>query len=209
MKRFAYIVLLLLLPVVMMAEPTQLRRMHKHELRIGYGDPLFETSAWYDSPHRNYGVENHNFRYTGHVMAEYQYRPNQWFGLGAQIDYEQVLWDEYTHVPNGETIKSPNHYFFNLSVIPTARFTYYHSYWINLYSSLGCGLLTNSGTELDYKGRKTAFSPVVDVALLGVSLGHNTFFTSLEFGGMFAMTNTNTIYMIGSRMFTATIGVRF
>ncbi|MBO5901991.1 MAG: hypothetical protein J6Q36_06225, partial [Alistipes sp.] len=55
-------------------------RKHPHQLRIGWGDQLFETLAWYDQPHSTLYPESYigqyeeRYRYAQHWFAEYQYR---------------------------------------------------------------------------------------------------------------------------------------
>lgn len=208
MKRLFFTFLCATLTLSLMAEPTMNRRLHPHEIRLGYGDPLFETLVWHNSAAVDYGKGTENYRFTGHIMLEYQYRFNYWFSFGAQVDYQQVLWDETEYIL-GEKAVYPNHYFYDISLIPTMRFTYYHNYWVNLYSALGAGLLVNGGTEVDIKGRHVAFAPVINGTLLGVSVGKEYFFGSLELGAMTSLLNANTIYMVGSRLITASVGVRF
>jgi len=191
-----------------MAEPTMMRAQRPHELRIGYGDPLFETMVWHASPTLDYGEQTYHYRFTGHVMAEYQYRFNYWFSLGCQVDYQQVWWDRRTYTGEGVT-EEKDRYFYDICMIPTFRFTYLHTYWVNLYSSVGAGLLVNGGTETNFHGKQLAVAPVVDVAVIGVSVGHDMLFGSLEVGGLTSLTGMNMIYMVGSRLLTATIGVRF
>ena len=54
-----------------------------------------------------------------------------------------------------------------------------------------------------------AFAPVFDFRLLGVSVGKGIFFGTFDFGGMFALRGSNEIYMVGSRLMSASFGVRF
>ena len=55
-------------------------RENPHEIRIGWGDQLFETLAWYDQPHSTLYPESYigqyeeQYRYLQHWFAEYQYR---------------------------------------------------------------------------------------------------------------------------------------
>lgn len=191
-----------------MAEPTMNRSLRPNEIRLGYGDPFFETMAWHPSPNLDYGEQNRNYRYTGHIFLEYQYRFNYWFSFGAQVDYQQVLWDKWTY-KGTDVIKEPDHTFYDISVLPTMRFTYLHNYWVNLYSGLGVGLLINGGTEKDFHGRNVALAPVVNFSVIGISIGHDILFGTFELGGMFSLVNANEIYMVNSRIISASIGARF
>ena len=55
------------------AETTQTRDSQRHEFRIGYGDPMFETMRWKDESNRLPVPMNvrQNYRYTGHIYGEY------------------------------------------------------------------------------------------------------------------------------------------
>ena len=66
-----------------------------------------------------------------------------------------------------------------------------------------------TGTEVDYKGRTTACAGVLNLTLLGVSVGNEHVFGSVELGGTFSMANKQEIYLLDSRIFTASVGVRF
>ena len=201
------LILTTLLPLTLMAEEMADRSWRLHEIRIGYGDPMFETMVWHTSPTYFTLEKTMNYKFTGHIFAEYHYRPNAWFSYGGQIDYQQVFWMKEDLV-NGD-YKYTNHNFFDISVMPTIRFTFFWSEYVNLYCGMGAGLLINGGTDKDYQGHQVAFAPVTDLRLLGVSVGKEMFFGTFDIGGMFSLTNTNTIYMVGSRIFSASIGLRF
>ncbi|MGM9837507.1 MAG: hypothetical protein ACI30A_03335 [Paludibacteraceae bacterium] len=174
-----------------------------HEVRIGWGDMLFETAVW----HKNAATDR--YRYTGHLFAEYQYHFFPWLSLGAQMDYEQVWWDVLKR--GSQLLDTPerNRCFYNVSLIPTVRFTYYHHHYVNLYSALGIGLTINGGTETDMLGRHTACAPVLSLTVLGLRVGEEHWFGAVEIGGLNALTGKDAIYMLGSRLFTASVGYNF
>lgn len=206
MRKLLFIVLSFL-TVAVSAEDATNRIWRPHEVRVGWGDPMFETMVWHNSP-TYFTLENtYNYRYTGHIFAEYHYRQNSWFSYGGQVDYQQVFWTREM-LKDGEFVYLPCH-FYDISLMPTIRFTYFSSEWVNLFSGLGAGLLINGGTEKDFMGRKVALAPVVDLSILGMSIGRDMFFGTVEIGGMISLMNTNTIYMVGSRIVSASFGVRF
>lgn len=209
MRKHLLFIVLLCLPLLARAEYMEDRLWHPNEIRVGYGDPLFETMVWHDSPRLDYGEETHNYRFSGHIVAEYQHRCNTWFGYGLQFDYQQVWWDHWTR-PDGKTVViEKDRSFYDISLIPTIRFTFLHTEWVNMYCGLGAGLLINGGTEKDMYGRQVACAPVINFNWLGISVGRDMFFGALELGSMVSLTNSNNIYMLGSRLLTATVGVRF
>ena len=182
---------MLLLPLISsMAYDREENAALKHEVRIGWGDSMYESAVFYNSYSRS------NYRYSGHLFGEYQYHFNHFLSAGLQLDWEKVSWND------GE-------YFTNLSILPDVRFTYFHRPWVNMYSGLGIGLCVNSGTDVDYKGRTTACSPCVGLTAFGISVGRNGWFGSFEIGGLNALVGTNEIYMAGSRLLSISFGYRF
>lgn len=207
----------LALGMTLSAETRVDRVIMPNEIRIGWGDMLFETLMWHNPTTiittlpedytRNY---NENYRYHQHLFFEYQYRVNYWFGIGGMVDVGEVGWDEVTRNGKGQILTTdPNHYFYNISVMSTARFTYLRHENVNLYSGLGLGVCVNGGTETNHKGEHTEVGAAVNLTVLGMSVNYQRWFAAVEFGGMYGLRNANTIYMAGSRMFTASIGARF
>ncbi len=186
-----------------------------HELRIGMGDQGFESIVWCEKgipetfPDGYQSYYKTNYCYTQHWFAEYLYNVNYWYSFGFIIDYSGVLWDEVPNT-NHRTQASDTRQgaFHNIGLIPEVRFSYLHSEYVSLYSSLGIGLNINTGTELDYRGRKTALAPLVNVSLLGLQVGKGRWYGALELGGMVSMIGMNEMYMLGSRLCTASVGVR-
>lgn len=187
-----------------------------HNLRIGWGDQMFESLIWYDNGYYTHlPIEfedsyNENYRYLQHYFIEYMYNLNYWYSFGMLVDYSGVLWDEVTRNGKGKELsRESNRSFHNIAMIPTVRFSYFHHDYVSLYSSLGFGLNVNTGTELDLKGRKTAVSPALNITLLGVRVGKGHFYGALEVGALAALNSKDEVYMLGSRIFTASVGVRF
>lgn len=166
-----------------------------HEFRIGWGDMMYETAVYHNTNHR------FDYKYTGHIFAEYMYRPSYWFAVGMGADFEEVLWTDAS-LGRGRN-------YWNLSLLPTLRFSWVHKPYVNLYSSLSPGLCINSGTETDIKGRKTALSPALGLTLMGIQIGNAHWFGTIEVGGLNALMSAQEIYMAGSRIFSVSLGYRF
>ena len=84
-----------ILPLASIAETKETRSTQKHEVHIGYGDPMYETMRWRDEPNK-LGVPmnaRQNYHYTGHIYGEYMYRVNSWLGVGAQLDFGATMFD--------------------------------------------------------------------------------------------------------------------
>ena len=191
-------------------------RQFPHQLRIGWGDQMFETLVWYHQTHPTIYPESYigqyeeDFRYVQHWFAEYQYRVKYWFNVGAMVDYSGVLWDKVRRNGKGEELaREENCSFHNIAVMLTMRFTYFHSKYVSLYSGLGAGMNINTGSEVDYLDRHTAVAPALNITALGMNVGNNRWFGAVEFGGLYSLANINEVYMAGSRMFTVSVGCRF
>lgn len=191
-------------------------RKHPHQLRVGWGDQLFESLVWYNQsystqyPESYKGPYEEQYRYLQHWFVEYQYRVSYWFNVGAMVDYSGVLWDNVKRNGKGEELsRDKNGNFHNITFLATTRFTYLHAKYVSLYSGLGAGLNVNTGSEIDYRGRKTAVAPALSLTVLGMSVGNEQWFGSVEFGGLYSLMNAYEVYMAGSRMFTVSIGCRF
>lgn len=191
-------------------------RRYPHQLRIGWGDQIFESLVWYNQSHptiypESYiGEYNEEYRYVQHWFAEYQYRVRYWFNVGIMVDYSGVIWDKVRRNGRGEEVgRDKNCDFHNIAIMLTTRFTYMHSKYVSLYSGLGAGVNVNTGSEIDYRDRKTALAPALSLTVLGMSVGNERWFGAVEFGGLYSLININEVYLAGSRMFTASVGCRF
>lgn len=174
-----------------------------HELRIGWGDALFEEAEKYEFP--AIGRPNIEPRYlTGHLFCEYQYSWNRWCSTGMQLDYEQMGWHDKRENPRRE------HNYWNVTILPTVRFTYYRHPWVSLYSGIGIGMTINGGTEKDLVSKKTTvLYPNLNLNLFAVQVGQKGFFGTFELGAMFSLLGGNNIVMAGSRLMSVSVGYRF
>ena len=67
----------------------------------------------------------------------------------------------------------------------------------------------NGGSEKDGRGRKTVAGAAMNITLFGVSANYDRWFMTVDFGGMFALRDANTIFMASSRMINVGLGARF
>lgn len=201
MKRFALSALTVLLASLTLSAQDSVQ-FPRHEVRIGWGDMAFEHGAFYNTYSKS------NYRYAGHFFGEYQYAVANWFGVGFEADYEQVTWD--VNASQGQTLPTPekDHFFYNLTLMPTLRFTYFRKGAVTMYSGLGFGLTVNGGSDLDYKGRKVTSSPALGITAYGISVGWGKVFIAAELGGLNAMVSKDEIYMAASRLLSLSIGLR-
>lgn len=189
----------------------------RNEIRIGWGDQMFESLMWRNPTHiittmpESYQkTYNENYSHNQHIWLEYQWRFNHWFSLGAMMDFSEVDWDVVTRNGKGaEVNRSEGHFFYNIVFMPTIRFTYFHHEHVNLYSGLGVGLDINGGSETNGYGNKTDIGAALNLTLFGVSANYERWFWTVDFGGMYALKNMNTIFMASSRMINVGLGARF
>ena len=187
-----------------------------HTLRVGWGDQMFETMIWHNTGYQTWLPESYqdtyqeNYRYTQHCFVEYMYSVNYWYSFGMLVDYSGVIWDDVLRNGRGKELERlKDRSFHNIAIVPTVRFAYLLQDYVSLYSALGVGVNVNTGTELDYKGRQTVAAPVVNITLVGVRVGKGKWYGDVELGGMLSLNGRDELYMLGSRLFTASIGVMF
>lgn len=213
MKKQLPIVLLmmcLIVPIAAHAESKENRLVHRHEVRIGYGDPMYETMRWKDEPNK-LGVPmnaRQDYRYTGHIYGEYMYRVNTWLGVGAQVDFGATTfkYNRYELDAEGNQFlaSSDPRYFYDVCLMPSVRFTYFHHDWVNLYSGVQLGL----GIHADYKGRSEC-GAAFGLTALGLSVGKEHLFGTVEFGGLSNIQSLTAIYTLWTKWFNVSIGYRF
>lgn len=221
MKRFYYLFLSLCVASAafqpIQAEDREAHKQQRNEVRIGWGDQLFESLVWHNPtsiattmPATARYEYKENYRHNQHIWLEYQYRFKYWFSLGGMIDMSHVGWDRVTRDGTGQEVaRNKNNYFYNLVIMPTVRFTYFHHPNVNIYSGLGVGLDINGGTEVDGRGNHTAYSAAVNFTVVGISANYQRWFWAFDYGGMYALKNGNAIYMLKSRMLNFSFGARF
>ena len=92
---------------------------------------------------------------------------------------------------------------YDVTVMPTVRFTYLRRPWVELYSGLGAGLLC----ALDNLGG-AEFAPAVNINLFGVQVGKGPISASVELGALNSMFKSR-VYMLGSRLVSVSLNYRF
>lgn len=180
------------LAVVLSTEVSFAQDYSRHEFRLGWGDPMFEKTVFYESPTRT------EYHYTGHFFLNYNYSFNRWLSAGFNVDFENVSWKE-------DSLKK---HFSNYTLMPNIRFTYFRKGLVTMYSGLGIGMTINTGTEASYTGQKTLCSPAFGLTAYGISVGNEHFFGAFDLGALVALKNTQQIFMFGSRLLSFSIGYR-
>ena len=203
--------------VVGFAENKWTHITQRNELRIGWGDQLFESLIWHNPtsiittmPDSYQQVYKENYSYNQHVWMEYQWRFTHWFSLGAMVDFSHVGWDEVTRNGKGaELNRKEDQFFYNAVIMPTIRFTYFHHENVNFYSGLGVGLDFNGGTETNALGNHTDVGAAINLTVFGISANYQRWFWTIDCGGLYALKNMNTIFLMSSRIVNVGMGVRF
>jgi len=192
--------MMVVLALLLLALPCSGQTQPRHEVRVGWGDMLFETMVFHPSSKHLYPSgnpsaykfqETRDYAYTGHFFAEYRYHFSPLFSLGMQADFEGIFWTTETN------FRSKN---YNLTLLPNVRFTYFHSDWVRLYSGIGAGLLIAFDNE-----RHTEAAPALDLNFLGVQVGKGAWSGSVQLGLMAALKGGNDIFMLGSRLISVSV----
>lgn len=200
------------------AESREHRDSTRHEVRFGWGDQMFEKLVWQKPQYiiRNMDESfrktyRENWRYSQHWFAEYSWRVNRWFGLGAMVDASGCAWEEVTRNGLGaETARSKGHDFWNLTAMPMCRFTWFNSQYVSLYSSIGVGLGINGGSEVDGNGKHTLCGFAFDLSLVGLTVDWDRWCVFAEVGGLTSFRDVKTtVFMLNSRLFSVGAGFRF
>lgn len=189
----------------------------RNELRIGWGDQLFESLMWHNPtatvtsmPATWQITRPENYRHNQHIWLEYQWRFSHWFSLGAMADMSEVGWNNVTRDGTGKVLNTGERkYFYNLVIMPTIRFTYFFHPNVNIYSGLGFGIDINGGTEVNAKNEHTEVGLAVNGTVIGVSANYKRWFAAVDLGGMTAFRDKNHVYMAASRIINVSIGARF
>lgn len=176
--------------------------LRHHTVRLGWGDPLFETLAFHEGLVHGEGFTRTDaFGYSGHIFAEYQYRFNTVVSVGIQTDFQGIFWNETPcdahRQPTGPAFRSRN---YDLSFLPTVRLTCLNSRWVQLYGAAGMGLLVAFDNS-----KHAEAAPVLDLTFLGVQIGKGPWTGSVELGGMVSLSGLQKIYMLGSRIISVSV----
>lgn len=218
MKRFIHIAIMVFCSVAgMQAEDRFGYQYNPNEVRVGWGDQLFESLMWHNPtsivstmPANWTKVYHEDYHHDQHFWVEYQRRFNHWFSVGGMVDWSDVRWTDVTRDGTGKELnRAPGHFFYNLVFMPTIRFTYFHHDYVNLYSGLGIGLGINGGSEQNANGKKTDVGAAIDLTVIGVSANYDRWFMAVDFGGLYSLKHVNAIFMASSRIINVSIGARF
>lgn len=185
----------------------------RHEISIGWGDQCFEKVVWHQkyAPNRIPGISIYyqdHFRYTQHWFADYNYRLCNWLSVGFMADISGVRWDEVS-IKDREPDISPDHNFCNISLLPELKFHYFNREHVSFHSGLAVGMNINTGSEIDFMGRKTAVSPSYYLNAFGARGCYNNFFAQVDLGALIALEHVHCVYMLGSRLISVSVGMKF
>lgn len=161
----------------------------RYLVRVGAGDSLFESLVFHPAD------ETAHYTYSGHWFADFHYKLTRVVSVGGQLDWQSICWDR----SDGPRLKN-----YDLSILPTVRFTWLDRKWVRLYSSLGAGLLVawdNDG------GREAA--PVFNLNGIGIQFGDGPWCGSADLGFMVSLKNVNHIYLMGARILSVGVNYRW
>ena len=206
MKKIITITMMIFCSLMAFAETIENRKENPHEIRSGIADclsawtsqtPVYFSNVQFDKGYVLTENGNYGHFYTGFLFAEYQYRVNKWFGIGANLTILGMgntgFYREQCQVENYYTEKR-NHGAM-IYLMPVARFTYLNKKNISLYGSLGLA------PGIDIYENECNFTFAVDFTYLGMSIGRNHWFCDIELGGA--------IPLFFAKMLRVGVGYRF
>lgn len=179
-KFFLFIVLALGIPAAVAAQ-----EFPRHQVRAGWGDMFFESLAFPKAARAQGGKG-----FTGHLFAGYQYQLNKVVSLGGQLDFQAIRMADMDN--------------FDLAVMPTVRFTYLRTPWVELHSGVAVGVLL----AFDNKGG-AEFSPALDLNFVGIQLGNGPLTAGLDLGMLNALSGGSKIYLLGARLVSVSLNYQF
>lgn len=219
MKQKLFVLALLALVITpLRAETEDGRYIRPHELRLNLGDCLWENLIWRNEPHpmltdagsgATLFEQKYKYAYSPHIAAEYHYRVNRWLSAGMMVDFQYTSWTKGIFDNKDQLVSSSRENFYNLSILPGVRFTYVYHPNISLYTTIALGLDINGGSEQDLRGKTTACGLAVDIRALGIAAGKDHWWGTIDVGGLTAMRNKGTIFMVCSRIITAGVAYTF
>ena len=176
------------------------RTVSAQEIRLGWGDPAFETLVFYNSTSPLTDMEaKSDTRYTGHFFVEGSYCFKEKLNAGLLVDMDNVSWKSM----------GLSHNCLNTSILATVRFNYFKKGLVELHSGLGAGLNINGGSDKGSSGHFTEFAPVLRLDYFGVTVGKDHWYGMVDLGGTFALQNKNRIYKVSARMISLSVAYRF
>ena len=122
---------------------------------------------------------------------------------GVQTDFEGIFWKVASRDAAGTVVSDPvrvNNY--NLCILPSVRFTYFRSEWVDIYSGLSVGLLMAFDNQ-----RQFELAPAFNLNLVGVRVGKGHWGGTAEIGLLNALKGGNDVFMVGSRIIS--VGVNY
>lgn len=186
------------------AETKENRQANPHQLRIGAGDEFilwgasaFQEPDFGDRPKpqipANATEEEKDqllkdFRYTRRgyyrvlpsFFVEYLYRFNNWFSWGGSLVFSpEVQPNNREYNGYDELQRRYTKSWVTMSIVPTARFTYYWADNVSLYSSIGVGPSIYMGPDIKFGHH---FGAAYEICALGVEWGREHWFGSFELG---------------------------
>lgn len=194
------------------AEPPAESAESRHTVRLGWGDMFFETMAFSPTlsttwrnpsslPPTYRHHETYDHAYTGHIFAEYLYRHSRVVSFGGQIDLEGIFWKEGTFDRNHDLVSPAlNLRNWDLDLLATIRFTYFHRPTVRLYSGVGAGVLLAFDNQGGFE-----LSPALNLNWFGIEVGKKHWGGTAELGMLNALSDVLRVYQLGSRLLSISV----
>lgn len=187
----------------------------RHSISFVLSDPIWETAVFHNRAEVDFTgsgsgyhfIQNNDYKYTPHFAVEYMYKVNDWLSAGASVDIQGTYWNRYDTCDGIKLSSRQN--FYNLCILPTARFNYFNKGLVNLHSSVSVGIDINGGTEVNYVGKKTMVVPALDFNFVGISVGKGHWYGTFDLGTTVALYDKTMIFLLGSRLMRLGVTYKF
>ena len=184
MKKFSLLLLLLsALPAALSAqeEPALVRKREpfvpQHELRLTAGAypliPYLNERGCDGDRIFSFNRTHRGPVYTsGAWSLAYDYRFKRWFDLGLTLGYYGEYSRSYSNRDSSPAGRNRAHF---ITVMPVARFTWFNTNWVRMYSSVGLGATFGCG-RFDLEGGQPDKTTVAfQLTPVGIAVGRSLF----------------------------------
>ena len=154
---------------------------------------------------------------SGHIFASYAYQFTPLISFGVEAD--ALFLQHQFRVINGYGVRFEDpavNTLYNITVLPTVRFTYLRDGFISIYSAIGLGA-TYSGYSTNLSSEWTEQSPdnlgiAVNLALYGMNVHYQNWYAEAELGLMgtkMLLWPQSSHPILTSRLLSFAVGYRF
>jgi hypothetical protein len=183
MKTFAILLLCVTVLLLFSATAHAQSNYPKQEIGVGIGlVPINQLGCDIDDNDvteypKYYTTDKKN---TPSAFIQYMYHLKKWIAIGSYLGYNHSSQDKkYTQTHEIFSKYHDNRFF----ILPTVRFTFYHSAIVRLYGEVSTGIAIYNKKDFDEKKYKIGCDQAIQMNFFGISVGKNLYgFTTVGIG---------------------------